>query len=540
MVEYSGKSACGGIAVGEILVHRQGPAATMRHVSDPEGEVRRFRRALDVTEAGLEKLQRKALAEAGEDSSRIFEIHRMMLRDPDYVEAVEGRIRSQSINAEYAVDMAGKEFADIFSSMDDEYMSGRAADVADISAGLIRSLSGEAGESLDRPVIIVAEDLTPSETVRMDKSKILAFVTTRGSVTSHTAILAATMNIPAIVGANVDLGQELSGKTAVLDGDEGKLYVDPSESVIFRARSAQAKQASERQQLEALKGIPTETPDGRRILLYANIGSGADLDAALENDAEGIGLLRSEFLYLERKDYPTEDELFEAYRSVAQRMGGKRVIIRTLDIGADKQADYFGLDAEENPAMGLRAVRLCLRRPEVFKTQLRAIYRASAYGKIAIMYPMITSVDEVINVKSVARSVQDELIRGGIPCGNPEQGIMIETPAAAVISDMLAPHVDFFSIGTNDLCQYTMAIDRQNKALDEFFDPYHPAVMRMIEATVKNAHACGKWAGICGELGGDPAMTETFVRMGVDELSVAPPRILPLRKKITQTNAIAL
>ncbi len=533
MKEYTGKSACGGIAVGEIAVYKPAAQAVRRKTENPEDEVRRFRAARAEAENRLDRLYEKALKEVGKENAEIFEIHKMMLEDADFSDSIEETIRSQGVNAEFAVQSAGDKMAGMFSAMDDEYMRGRAADVKDIAARLVEILSGNGprGE-LAVPSVVTAEDLAPSETLQMDKSKILAFVTSAGSINSHTAILARTMNIPAVVDTGVEISDELDGKIAVVDGNTGKLYIDPTPEVEERARQMKKEEEKTWERLRSLRGLNNVTVDGRKVLVYANIGNITDIPSVRENDAGGIGLFRSEFVYMESSNFPTEEEQFEIYKEAAERMEGKRVIIRTLDIGADKQAPYFGLKAEENPAMGLRAIRICLKRPEILKTQLRALYRAASYGRIAIMYPMITSVEEVMEIKAIAKEVSDELTEEGVPIGNPEQGIMIETPAAAVISDLLAPHVDFFSIGTNDLSQYALAIDRQNADLDEFFNSHHIAVLRMIETTIKNAHSYGKWVGICGELAADLRLTETFLKMGVDELSVSPGKVLPLREKI--------
>lgn len=539
MKEYSGKSAYGGIAVGKIRVQEKGmKKIEPRRVDEPEAEIRRFRAAKEKTEEQLKNLYSKAAEEVGEENAAIFEIHCMMLNDPDYVEAIESCIREQSVNGEYAVEAAAKNFAEVFSSMDDEYMKARAADVEDVSERLVAVLTGRetSASAESEPVIIFAEDLAPSETLQMDKDKIMAFVTSRGSINSHTAILARTMNIPAIVAANVEIEPELEGKVAVVDGYNGKVFVSPDEEILKKARERITADRAEYDKLQSLRGRDNITLDGKKIMLYANIGNVKDLSSVMKNDAGGIGLFRSEFIYLERKSYPSEEEQFIIYKTVAETMGNKRAIIRTLDIGADKQASYFHLEPEENPAMGLRAIRLCLSRPEIFKTQLRALLRASKYGRLAIMYPMIISVEELFRIKAIVDEVKDELREAGVPFGEPEQGIMIETPAAAVISDLLAPHVDFFSIGTNDLSQYALAIDRQNQRTDEFFDSRHTAVLRMIKTTVDNAHRFGKWVGICGELGGDTELTELFLAMGVDELSVSPPKVLSIRKKISETD----
>lgn len=499
-----------------------------------EAETERFEAARAKAKEQLEELYAKAVSEVGETNAAIFEIHKMMLDDDDYIEAVHSIISDQTVNAEYAAAHAADNFAEMFSAMDNAYMKERAADVKDISERIIAILTNSDGRisTGGEPRIIIADDLAPSETVQLDKSLVLAFVTVHGSTNSHTAILARTMNIPAIIGVNLDICDELEGKTAVVDGFNGIVYIEPSEECMCEAQTRISEEEKKNSLLQRLKGKENVTKDGRSVLLYANIGDIKDLAYAKQNDAGGIGLFRSEFIYMERDTYPTEEEQFRIYRKAAESMGGKRVIVRTLDIGADKQAAYFNLDKEENPAMGMRAIRLCLTHPEIFRTQLRAIYRASHYGKIAVMYPMITSVDEVRRIKKISAEVRAELTSEGIPIGRTEEGIMIETPAAVMISDILAKEVDFFSIGTNDLSQYTMAIDRQNQSLEEFFDPHHEAVMRMIELVCKNAHTENKWVGICGELGADLELTERFIQMGVDELSVSPSCILPVRNKI--------
>lgn len=537
MVEYIGKSVYNGIAVGRLRVLSKSEQSVTRYKTDEtETEYERFCRAREETEKQLAYLYKKALRDVGEASAAIFEIHRIMLDDEDYLESVKNIINEQRVNAEYAVAVTADNFASIFSVMDDEYMRERAADVKDISERIIRNLKGETqGEDGgSEPVIILAEDLAPSETVQLDKDKVLAFVTVKGSVNSHTAILARTMNIPALIGVSIPLDTALDGKIAAVDGFKGIVYIEPDEKTLAQLRKRQGEIKEKQRLLQELKGKENITKDGRNVLVYANIGNVKELAYALENDAGGIGLFRSEFIYLENDTFPTENEQFYIYKKTAEAMAGKRVIIRTLDIGADKQADYLELEPEENPAMGMRAVRLCLMRPELFKTQLRAIYRASKYGKIAVMYPMITSLAELKRIKTLSAEVKTELENEGIPYNGIEEGIMIETPAAALISDMLAPEVDFFSIGTNDLSQYTMAIDRQNPQLDEFFDPHHPAVLRLIETVCKNAKNNGIWTGICGELGSDLSLTEQFLRMGIDEFSVSPPNILPLREKIRE------
>lgn len=536
---YNGKSVFGGIAIGKISVYQKKEQQVKRvKIDDPEQEMARYEKAKAEGIKQLQGLYDKALREVGEANAAIFEVHQMMMEDDGYNESVENIIRSQGVNAEYAVATTGDNYAQMFSAMDDDYMRERAADVRDISERLLTILNGEETGAVDadEPKIIVAEDLAPSETVQLDKDKVLSFVTVKGSLNSHTAILARTMAIPALVNASVPLESEMDGRLGIVDGADGTFYVDPDEETLAEMKKRQEEDLSRKQLLLTLKGKENVTLDGQKVMLYANIGNIKDLATVIQNDAGGIGLFRSEFIYLEKEDFPTEEEQFQIYRQVAQTMAGKRVIIRTLDIGADKQCDYFHMEHEENPALGCRAIRICLTRPEIFKTQLRALFRASAFGKIAIMYPMITSVQEVRKIKEIVEEVKAELTSQGVEFGNPEQGIMIETPAAAIISDDLAKEVDFFSIGTNDLSQYTMAIDRQNPQLDLFFDPHHPAVLRMISLVVENAHKAGIWAGICGELGADQSLTKEFLAMGVDELSVSPGSILPLRKIILETN----
>ncbi len=536
---FEGKSVFGGIAMGKIRVYKKDAQQVKRvKVTDAEAEIARYMQARDTAMQQLQQLYEKALQEIGETNAAIFEVHQMMLEDDDYNESVENIIRTEQVNAEYAVASTGDNFAQMFASMDDEYMQGRAADVRDISERMIGILNGAAADGIaaDEPVIIVADDLAPSETVQMDKSKVLSFVTVHGSLNSHTAILARTMGIPALVATDIAEADALDGRYAVVDGAAGKLYVEPDEETTGMLEQKKKEFQEQKELLETLKGKENITLDGKKIMLYANIGNSKDLATVIQNDAGGIGLFRSEFIYLERDHFPTEEEQFQIYKQVAQTMAGKRVIIRTLDIGADKQCDYFEMEKEENPAMGCRAIRICLTRPEIFKTQLRALFRASAFGKLAVMYPMITSVSEVRRIKEIVAEVCAELDAQGVAYGEVEQGIMIETPAAVMISDLLAEEVDFFSIGTNDLTQYTLAIDRQNTKLDEFFDPHHPAVLRMIQMVVDHAHEKGIWAGICGELGADPELTQTFLKMGVDELSVSPGRILTLRKIIRETD----
>ena len=544
MEQIFGKGVSKGVAAGPISFYRRASGVIPRHeVSDTAAELERFRAARETAKEQLAKLYDKALAEAGEDAAMLFEAHQMMLDDLDFVESIEGMIENDRVNAEAAVSDTGAQFAEMFAAMDDSYMQARAADIRDISARVIGILTGE-GESgivSDVPCIVAADDLAPSETVQLDKALILGFITAGGSANSHTAILARTMGIPAIISAGDALQPEMEGKYAIIDGQTGEAVVEPDDAERERLLKKQAKEKALKELLDQLKGKPNMTKDGRNVMVYCNIGSPADLDAVLQNDGGGIGLFRSEFLYLQGSDYPTEDEQFEAYKTVAERMGGKRVIIRTLDIGADKQADYFHLDKEENPAMGLRAIRICLTRPEVFRTQLRALYRASAYGKIAIMFPMITSVWEVQEIKRICRNIRAELAEEGVPMADKvELGIMIETPAAVMMSAELAHEVDFFSVGTNDLTQYTLAVDRQGVGLDRFFDAHHPAVLRMIRMAAENAHKAGIWIGICGELGADAELTETFLSMGIDELSVSPSAVLPLRSAIRSIDTTTL
>ncbi len=539
MNTYYGKSVFSGIAIGRISVYKKGEQQVKRvKAADPDAEMMRFQLAKTVAMKQLQELYDKALKEVGEANAAIFEVHQMMLDDSDYNDSIENMVRSQGINIEYAVATTGDNFAQMFAAMDDDYMRERAADVKDISERLLNVLSGKAGAAADtsEPAIIVADDLAPSETVQLDKDMVLSFVTVHGSLNSHTAILARTMAIPALIGTLLSLDEDIDGKLGIVDGGNGVFYVDPDEETLAKMRKRQQEEQERKELLQALKGKENVTLDGQKVMLYANIGNIKDLAAVLKNDAGGIGLFRSEFIYLEKDHYPTEEEQFQIYKQVAQTMAGKRVIIRTLDIGADKQCDYFELEHEENPALGYRAIRICLTRPEVFKTQLRALFRASVFGKIAIMYPMITSIKEIKRIQEVAASVKEELTKQGIAFGTPEQGIMIETPAAALISDELAKEVDFFSIGTNDLAQYTLAIDRQNTKLDEFYDSHHPAILRMISMVVENAHKAGIWAGICGELGADTSLTREFLAMGVDELSVSPGSILPIRKIVLETN----
>ena len=544
MEQIFGKGVSKGVAAGPISFYRRASGVIPRHeVSDTAAELERFRAARETAKEQLAKLYDKALAEAGEDAAMLFEAHQMMLDDLDFVESIEGMIENDRVNAEAAVSDTGAQFAEMFAAMDDSYMQARAADIRDISTRVIGILTGE-GESgivSDVPCIVAADDLAPSETVQLDKSLILGFITSAGSANSHTAILARTMGIPAIISAGDALQPEMEGKYAIIDGQTGEAVIEPDDAERERLLKKQAKEKALKELLDQLKGKPNVTKDGRNVMVYCNIGSPADIDAVLQNDGGGIGLFRSEFLYLQGSDYPTEDEQFEAYKTVAERMGGRRVIIRTLDIGADKQADYFHLDKEENPAMGLRAIRICLTRPEVFRTQLRALYRASAYGKIAIMFPMITSVWEVQEIKRICRNIRAELAEEGVPMADKvELGIMIETPAAVMMSAELAHEVDFFSVGTNDLTQYTLAVDRQGVGLDRFFDAHHPAVLRMLRMAAENAHKAGIWIGICGELGADAVLIETFLSMGIDELSVSPSAVLPLRSAIRSIDTTTL
>ena len=538
MNKYTGKSVFGGIAIGKIMVYEKGEHQVKRvKITDAEAEKNRYYEAVERAFKQLGELHDKALREVGEANAAIFEIHQMMLEDDDYKESVEHIIESQMVNAEYAIAQTGDNFSQMFAAMDDEYMRGRAADVKDITERLLGILSGNTGSGVDadEPVIMVAEDLAPSETVQMDKSKILSFVTQKGSVNSHTAILARTMGIPALIGSDIVIDESLNGKLGVVDGTNGVVYIEPDEATLSAMQEEQRKDNEKKALLQELKGKEDVTLDGKKIKLYSNIGNIKDLANVIANDAAGIGLFRSEFIYLESDTFPTEEEQFNIYRTVAESMAGKPVIIRTLDIGADKQCDYFGLDKEDNPALGLRAIRICLTRPEIFKTQLRALYRASAYGNISIMYPMIISEQEVDKIKVIENEVKAELTEQGIEFGNPKSGIMIETPAAVIMSRQLAKKVDFFSIGTNDLTQYTLAIDRQNTKLDDFYDAHHPAILAMIRMVVENAHAEGIWAGICGELGADTTLTEEFLKMGVDELSVSAGKVLAVRKVIRET-----
>ena len=535
MEKYTGKSIFKGIAIGKILFYQKGEQPVKRvKIEDTAEQIKRYEDARAKAAEQLQGLYEKALKEVGEANAAVFEVHQMMLEDDDYIDSVVNIIETQQVNAEFAVATTGDNFAKMFAEMEDDYFKARAADVKDISERMVNILSGnESGGAIgDEPVIVVAEDLAPSETVQMDKEKLLAFVTRLGSANSHTAILARTMNIPALI--EVDIKEEWNGKMAVVDGYTGTFYIDPDEETLKKMQEKKEEDIKARELLQELKGNEDITVDGKHIKLYANIGGVKDVTSVLANDAAGIGLFRSEFLYLEADNYPDEEAQFQAYKTVAENMAGKKVIVRTLDIGADKQVDYFNLDHEENPAMGYRAIRICLDRRDIFRTQLRALLRASAYGNIGIMYPMIISVDEVKEIKKIVESIKAELTEKGIEYGEVEQGIMIETPAAVMISDLLAEEVDFFSIGTNDLTQYTLAIDRQNSKLDNIYDSHHPAVLRMIQKTIENGHKAGCWVGICGELGADMTLTETFLKMGIDELSVSPTFVLPIRKLIRE------
>lgn len=538
MEKVLGTIACKGIAIGKIsLINHASDEIKVKKINDVDAEMKRLDEALEKSKAELQNLYEKAVKEVGEENAEIFSVHQMMLEDLDYYEAIEKLIREDKYNAEYSVTVTGKSFSETFANMDDDYMKERAADVKDISKRLVSVLMGKNQENIDsnEPVIIVADDLAPSETLQLDKNKILAFVTVHGSTNSHTAILARTMGIPALIGVNISLEDNLDGKTMVVDAIEGVIYINPDEKILKKMQKKQCEENKNKDMLQALKGKENITLDGQKINIYANIGGVVDVDAVLQNDAGGIGLFRSEFLYLEKNDYPTEEEQFAVYKEVAQKMDGKKVIIRTCDIGADKQVDYFNMEHEENPALGYRAIRICLDRTDMFKTQLRAIFRASYYGNVAVMYPMIISVDEVKKIKALVEEVKKELDEENIKYGNVEQGIMIETPAAAIISDLLAKEVDFFSIGTNDLTQYTLAIDRQNPRLEKINDTHHVALLRMIKMVVDNAHKEGIWAGICGELGADITLTEEFLKMGLDELSVSPASVLAVRNKVRNT-----
>ena len=537
MQRFQGKSVYKGIAMGPVVVLKKNDYQVKRtRIEDPESEAKRVTEAVEKSQDQLGRLYDKAVKEVGEASAAIFEVHQMMLEDEDYLEAIQNMIQTEQVNAEYAVAVTGDNFAEMFAAMDDDYMKARSADIKDISERLVRNLSGQEDTDLSSidPSVIVADDLSPSETVQMDKDKILAFVTVHGSTNSHTAILARMMNIPALIGVEMDLDELKTGMTAVVDGFQGQVIFEPDEEIKAETLTRMKEEEEKLKLLQELKGKENITLDGHKINIYANIGSVGDIGYVMENDAGGIGLFRSEFLYLGRNDFPTEEEQFQAYKQAVQMMAGKKVIIRTLDIGADKQVDYFNLGNEDNPAMGYRAIRICLKQPDIFKTQLRALLRAAVYGNLSIMYPMITSTEEVKRIYEIVAEVEEELKAQEIQYKIPEQGIMIETPAAVMISDRLAEMVDFFSIGTNDLTQYTLAIDRQNEKLDDFYNPHHEAILRMIQMVVDNAHKCGKWAGICGELGADATLTEQFVRMGLDELSVAPSMVLKLRKIVRE------
>ena len=538
MITIKGKSVFGGVSIGKIMFYKRNEKVIKRtHVDDVDAEWKRFCDAKDTAVSQLKELYDKAIEDVGEANAMIFEIHQMMLEDLDYLESIENIIRTQEVNAEFAVATTADNFAQMFAAMDDAYMQGRAADVKDVSERVLDILCGVSGgmKEMTEPCIIAADDLAPSETVQLDKSKVLGFATMYGSSNSHTAILARTMNIPAVIGLGEDLLTKYDGKMAVIDGFTGMLYIDPDEETMKVMEEKRAKDQEQKALLEQLKGKENVTKSGQKINVYANIGNVSDVGAVLKNDAGGIGLFRSEFLYLENSDFPTEEQQFAVYKQVAENMAGKKVIIRTLDIGADKQVDYFGLDKEENPALGYRAIRICLTRKEIFKTQLRALYRAAMFGKISIMFPMILSVAEVHEIKAIIAEVKEELKNEGIPFKDDvELGVMIETPASVMISRELAKEVDFFSVGTNDLTQYTLAIDRQNAKLDKFYDPHHPAVLAMIKMAADNAHAEGAWIGICGELGADLELTEEFLKMGLDELSVSPAMVLPLRKRIRE------
>ena len=535
MKRYNGKTMYKGIAIGTVKYFKKSePDTTKREINDIDAEIKRYEQARDKAIKQLNAIYRKAVNDVGEESAAIFDVQAMMLADDDYNDSVLSTIRENRNNAEYAVFSTGETISGTFAAMNDEYMKARSFDIKDVSRRVLNILCGTGTECIcgDEPFILAADDLTPAETVQLDKTKLLAFVTKYGSSTSHTAILARTMNIPAITG--VIISQDWDGKPAVVDGGTGEVILDPDPETLSCMKKKQEEEEAQLRMLRQLKGKPDCTKSGQHINLFANIGSVEDVEKVIENDATGIGLFRSEFLYIGRNTYPTEEEQFVAYKNVVRKMKGKKVIIRTLDIGADKKADYFNLDKEENPAMGLRAIRICLTRPDLFKTQLRAIYRASAFGTIAIMYPMITSVWEVRQIKEISAEVRSQLNKENIPYGDVEQGIMIETPAAVIMSEELAREVDFFSIGTNDLTQYTLAVDRQNANLDKFFDPHHPAILREIQTTIENGHKHGCWVGICGELGADLSLTETFVKMGVDELSVTTSAILPVRKQIRE------
>jgi phosphotransferase system enzyme I (PtsI) len=538
MIVLEGKSVFNDICMGHISFYKRKESVIKRYkVEDTDAEIKRFEQAKEKGKMQLQSLYEKALVDVGEANAAIFEIHQMMLEDLDYGESVVNIINSQQVNADYAVGITADNFSTMFSSMDDAYMQGRAADVKDVSERLLKILTNaeEGIKVLSEQVIIAADDLVPSETVQLDKDKVLGFIMQKGSANSHTAILARSMGIPAIIGLGDGLKTEFDGKYAIVDGFNGKVYIEPDEEILALMEERRKESLKRKELLQQLKDKEDITLDGTKIKIYANIGKTSDVGNALKNDANGIGLFRSEFLYLENNDFPTEEQQFNAYRTVAENMSGKKVIIRTLDIGADKQADYFNLDEEENPALGYRAIRICLTRKDIFKTQLRALYRAAVYGNISIMFPMIISVEEVKEIKEILEEVKAELKLAGIPFKEEvEIGIMIETPAAVMISDELAEEVDFFSVGTNDLTQYTLAIDRQNQKLEKFYNPHHKAVLKMIKMAADNAHAAGKWIGICGELGADTALTEEFLRMGIDELSVSASMVLEVRKRVRE------
>lgn len=538
MLRLSGKVVYKGIVLGPVMVlGKEDQSVKRTKITDADAEIARVEKAAEQAQAQLQKLYDKALKEVGESSAAIFEVHQMMLEDEDYLDAIHNMVRTEMVNAEYAVAVTGDNFASMFAGMEDDYMKARAADIKDISNRLVRNLMGreDLNSSEMEPSVIVADDLSPSETVQMDKEKILAFVTVHGSANSHTAILARMMNIPALIGVPVDLNEIHTGMKVVVDGLNGEVIFDPSEEICVEAEKKVREEQEKLRLLQSLKGKDNVTPSGKKIKIFANIGSVSDVGYVLENDAGGIGLFRSEFLYLGRDDFPTEEEQFQAYKQVAQTMAGKNVVIRTLDIGADKQVDYFNLGKEDNPAMGYRAIRICLKQPDIFKTQLRALFRAAVYGNLSVMYPMITAVEEVRQIQAIVSEVKAELEEKEIPYKIPEQGIMIETPAAVMVSDELAEVVDFFSIGTNDLTQYTLAVDRQNARLDDFYRPHHKAILRMIQMAADNAHKCGKWVGICGELGADLELTDEFLKMGIDELSVAPSMVLKVRKAVRES-----
>lgn len=534
-----GKGVFGGIAIGGALVYKKQELVIVRGtLNSPDRELDKYEKAKALSMEQLTALFEKTKAEVGEEEAMIIDVQMMFLEDLDFVEAITAKITQDKENAAYAVEKTGEEFAQTFASMDDPYMQARSTDVRDLARRLAMNIQGinPDGLKITEPVIIIADDLTPSETLQFPKDKILAFVTRRGSSNSHTAILARTMNIPSLVGADIDLNSEYNGKTMIVDGNNGMYYIDPDDITLDEKRRRRQAQLEQKELLNQLKGLDNVTLDGKKINVYSNIGNPKDVELVLQNDSHGVGLFRSEFLYIGKNDYPTEEEQFESYKYVAEKLDGRKLIIRTLDIGADKQADYFNIPHEENPAMGYRAIRICLDRIDLFKTQLRAIYRASAYGNVAVMFPMIISVSEIRRIKEILAEVKKELTDRSVPIGELEIGIMIETPAAVMVSDELAQEVDFFSVGTNDLTQYTLAIDRQNQMLDNIYDSHHPAILRMLKMIVDNAHAHGAWAGICGELASDLTLTETFLKMGYDELSVSPTFTLGLRKKIRETS----